>query len=324
MKSSKYPIERNSKILLVGAQGMVGSAIARLLHKLDYINVLTPGRQQIDLINQAAVDSYLKQHRPEIIIIAAAKVGGIYANSTYRSEFLYDNLMIASNLIHGAYENKIERLLFLGSSCIYPKNSPQPLKEDYLLKGPFEPTNEAYGLAKVAGLKMCQYYFEQYGCKYVSAMPTNLYGFGDNYHAENSHVLPALIRRFHEAKLNKLPEVTLWGTGKVYREFLNVDDLADACLFLLENYQEPTTINVGTEDEFTIKDLAHMVKEIVGYEGVIVHDLSKPDGMERKKLDTTRIEKLGWKAKISLREGLEMTYKDFVTRYPNLRGIALN
>jgi GDP-L-fucose synthase len=303
---------KERKILLAGARGMVGSSIARHLEKYQLEELLTPGRGEVDFTQQDQVKEYLQQHRPDLLIVVAAKVGGILANERYPAEFLYENLMIASNAIHQAHEADVGRLLFLGSTCIYPKYAPQPILEECLLSGPLEKTNEAYALAKIAGVKLCEYYRKQYGRKYISAMPTNLYGPGDNYHPENSHVLPALLRRFHEAKEQGAEEVMLWGSGKPLREFLHVDDLAKACLFLLENYDSSSTINIGSHDEVTIRGLAEMIADVVGFQGSIVHDLSKPDGTPRKKTDCTRLLSMGWSPEISLEKGIERTYQDFL------------
>lgn len=288
---------------------MVGSAMTRLMSSYQ---LLTPTRCELDFTDQLATKSYLEKHKPDAIVIAAAKVGGIYANMTYPAEFIYNNLMIAANLIHEAYRCGVERVLYLGSTCIYPREAPQPIPEEALLTGPLEKTNEAYALAKIAGIKLCEHYRTQYGCHYISAMPTNLYGPGDNYHPENAHVLPALIRRFHEAKEAADPQVTLWGTGKAQREFLYVEDLAEACLFLLQHYDEPEHINIGSHEEVSILEAAKLVAKTVGYEGEIVHDLSKPDGTPRKKTDITKIQKLGWSPKTSLEEGLKLSYQDYL------------
>ncbi len=304
-------IDTNQKILIAGAYGMVGSAITRLLIEQGNKNLLVPTREALDYTDQMAVRAYLTEHRPDSVIIAAAKVGGIYANMTYPAEFIYNNLMIASNLIHESYKVGVERLLYLGSTCIYPREAPQPIPEEALLTGLLETTNEAYALAKIAGIKLCQHYRHQYGCRYISAMPTNLYGPGDNYHPENSHVIPGLIRRFHEAKENNLSEVAIWGTGKALREFLYVEDLAKGCLFLLRHYDQPEQINIGSNEEVSILQVAQMVADVVGYEGKLVHDLSKPDGTPRKKSDTTRITQMGWAPEVSLSEGLRVSYQDF-------------
>lgn len=302
----------NANILLTGGRGMVGSALTRALRKAGNQSILSPTRAELDLCNQAAVESYIGEACPDIIIIAAAKVGGIYANSTYPADFLYDNLAIAAHTIHAAYKAGVKRLLFLGSSCIYPREAPQPIPEDSLLSGPLEQTNEPYAVAKIAGLKLCQAYREQYGVLYHSAMPTNLYGPGDNYHPENSHVIPGLIRRFHEAKENGAPEVEVWGTGKVLREFLHVEDLAAACLHVLSLADPPDWINIGSGIDQSIGDLAQAVKEAVGYEGKLTFDTSKPDGTPRKLLDSTRIQDSGWNPAISLQDGLKTTYNNFL------------
>ena len=286
MKNDLHP---DQTILIAGAEGMVGSAMTRLLSKSGYSHLLTPSRAALDYTDQAAVKAYLAANRPDVVVIAAAKVGGIYANMTYPAEFIYTNLMIASNLIHESYQMGVQRLLYLGSTCIYPREAPQPIPEEALLTGPLEKTNEAYALAKIAGIKLCEYYRQQYGCRYISAMPTNLYGPGDTYHPENAHVIPALIRRFHEAKRAALAEVSIWGTGKALREFLYVEDLAEACLFLLKHYDAPEQINVGSDEEISILEVAKEIAAVVGYEGNLVQDLSKPDGTPRKKSDITRI-----------------------------------
>jgi len=308
-------LEKSDKILIAGAHGMVGSALVRCFKKEHYHQLFTPSRQELDYTDQQAVRSYLHQKRPNVIVIAAAKVGGIWANMTYPAEFIYMNLMIACNLIHEAHAAGINRLLFLGSSCIYPREAPQPIPEHALLTGPLEKTNEAYALAKIAGIKMCQHYREQYGRCYISAMPTNLYGPNDNYHPQNAHVIPALIRRFHEAKTSEAAAVSIWGTGQALREFLYVDDLASACLHLLKQYDGLEHINIGSEEEITIRELALQVAEVVGYRGALMHDLSKPDGTPRKKTDISRILSLGWRPTISLGEGLHKSYVDFCSRY---------
>lgn len=291
---------------------MVGSAIKRKLEKEGFTNIITRTSKELDLRNQQAVNDFFAKEKPDYVFLAAAKVGGIMANNTYRGEFLYDNLMIQNNVIHASYLNKVKKLMFLGSSCIYPKLAPQPLKEDYLLTGPLEETNEPYAIAKIAGIKLCDAYRSQYACNYISVMPTNLYGPNDNYDLNNSHVLPALLRKFHEAKVNKEPAVVMWGTGTPRREFLHADDLADACYFLMQNYNEPGLINIGVGEDITIGELAQMVKEIVGYEGEIKNDLSKPDGTPRKLMDVNKLHSLGWKAKIGLREGIKEVYKEYV------------
>ncbi|MBX3163190.1 MAG: GDP-L-fucose synthase [Bacteroidetes bacterium] len=304
-------MELTSKIYIAGHRGMVGSAILRNLQKKGFKNFILKTSEEIDLRNQQQVADFYEKEKPDYVFIAAAKVGGIQANNTYRAEFLYDNLMIQNNLIHQAYMNKVRKLLFLGSSCIYPKLAPQPLKEDYLLSGFLEDTNEPYAIAKIAGIKMCENYRRQYGCDFISAMPTNMYGPNDNYNLNNSHVLPALIRKFHEAKEQNLPFVEMWGTGAPLREFLHADDLGDACVFLMQNYDGIKHVNVGTGTDLSIKDLALLIKKIVGYNGEIKHDLSKPDGTPRKLMDVSYIHSLGWKHKIELEEGIRMVYEDF-------------
>ena len=300
------------KILITGHRGMVGSALVREAQRRGGCEILTAGREALDLCDQAAVFRFLRSARPDIVVVAAAKVGGIHANAAYPAEFLYQNLAIASNLVHGSWQAGVGRLLFLGSSCIYPKLAPQPMPEDCLLASPLEPTNEAYAVAKIAGLKLCQHYRRQYGVCYHSAMPTNLYGPGDNYHPENSHVLPALIRRFHEAKAQGQPAVTVWGTGTPRREFLHVDDLADACFHLLGLADPPDWINVGVGEDVSILDLARLVAATVGYQGHTLTDPEKPDGTPRKLLDVTRIHATGWQARVPLAEGIAATYRDFV------------
>jgi GDP-L-fucose synthase len=305
-------LNHEQKILIVGAHGMVGQSLCRLFHRRGYENLLTPSRNELDATNQKAVSSYMQEHRPDIVLISAAKVGGIIANSTYPASFLYENVMIASNLIHQAHLSDVQRLLYLGSNCIYPKLAPQPIREDALLTSTLEPTNEAYALAKIVGLKLCSFYKKEYGRDYITAMPTNLYGPCDNYHPENSHVIPGLIRRFHEAKENRHEKVTIWGSGKPLREFLFVDDLAEALFVLLNCYHGKMHINVGSDEEVTIQELAQLIKETVGYEGVIENDLSKPDGTPRKKSDLTRIHALGWSAQTSLKEGLKIAYESYL------------
>jgi GDP-L-fucose synthase len=304
-------MEKASKIYIAGHRGMVGSGLERKLRKEGYNNIVTRTSAELDLRNQLAVNDFFEKERPEYVILAAAKVGGIYANSTYRAEFIYENLMIESNIIHAAFLNKVTKLLFLGSSCIYPKMAPQPLKEEYLLSGYLEPTNQPYAIAKIAGIEMCDSYRSQYGCNFISAMPTNLYGTNDNYHPENSHVLPALIRRIILAKKNNEPTVTIWGTGTPRREFLHVDDLADACFHLLHNYNEKGLLNIGCGTDISIKELAELIVTEVGYDGQLVFDSSKPDGTPRKLMDTTKINKLGWKPKIDLKNGLKKTIQEF-------------
>jgi GDP-L-fucose synthase len=293
---------------------MVGSAILRALEKSGYTNLLVAGRSELDLKDRVSVNSFFEKERPEYVFLAAAKVGGIYANDTYPADFLYENLMIQSNVIHASFMNQVKKLLFLGSSCIYPKLATQPIREDSLLSGYLESTNEAYAIAKIAGIKLCQAYHKQHGSNFISAMPTNMYGYNDNYHPANSHVLPALIRRFHEAKVEGKSEVVIWGNGTPLREFMFSDDLADACLFLMNSYDDPTLINVGTGEEVTIKELAILIGEIVGFNGKILFDESKPNGTPRKLMDSTRLHGLGYKHKVNLREGIKMTYQDFLKR----------
>ena len=302
-------MEKNSKIYIAGHRGMVGSAIHRRLQKEGFSNFVLRTSKELDLRNQQAVADFFAAEKPDYVFLAAAKVGGIVANNTYRADFLYDNLMIQSNIIHQAYINKVTKLLFLGSSCIYPKLAPQPLKEEYLLTGPLESTNEPYAIAKIAGIKMCDAYRDQYGCNFISVMPTNLYGPNDNYDLANSHVLPALIRKFHEAKERGDSEVVVWGSGNPKREFLHADDLADACVFLMETYNEPGLINIGTGKDISIKELAELVKAITGFEGQIVFDASKPDGTPRKLMDVSKLTAKGWTASISLQEGIAQTYQ---------------
>jgi len=295
---------------------MVGSAIMRRLMAEGFQNFVVRTSQELDLRDQQAVLNFFEKERPDHVFLAAAKVGGIMANDTYRAEFLYDNLSIQNNVIHSAYLTQVKKLLFLGSSCIYPKLAPQPLKEEYLLTGLLEHTNEPYAIAKIAGIKMCEAYRDQYGCNFISVMPTNLYGPNDNYDLNNSHVLPALIRKIHEAKNRKQPSVVMWGTGEPRREFLHADDLADACFFLMQKYSEAGMINVGIGEDLTINELAHLIKKIVGYEGKIEHDTSKPDGTPRKLLDVSKLNAMGWKAKISLEEGLRKVYQEFLESTP--------
>lgn len=303
-------MELTSKIYIAGHTGMVGSSIHRKLSSLGYTNIIGRSSTELDLRYQDAVISFLEEERPEYVFLAAAKVGGILANNQYRAEFLYDNLMMEANIIHGAFLAGVKKLLFLGSSCIYPKNAPQPLKEESLLTGLLEPTNEPYAIAKIAGIKLCEAYRNQYGCNFISAMPTNLYGPNDNYDLNGSHVLPALIRKFHEAKKENKKEVIIWGTGTPLREFMHVDDLAEALVFLMKNYNEPGFINVGSGDEISILALAILVKDIVGFEGSIIHDTSKPDGTPRKLMDNSRLTALGWKSTISLEDGIREVYKN--------------
>jgi len=305
-------LEKDAKIYIAGHRGMVGSAIYRKLTKEGFSNFVTRTSKELDLRDQVQVTEFFAKEKPDYVFLCAAKVGGIVANNTYRAEFLYDNLQIQNNVIHNSYLNGVKKLLFMGSSCIYPKMAPQPLKEEYLLTGLLEDTNEPYAIAKIAGIKMCDAYRAQYGCNYISVMPTNLYGYNDNYHPQNSHVLPALIRRFHEAKVNGTPTVTIWGTGSPKREFLFADDLAEACYYLMQNYNEPNLINIGTGHDLSIKDLAEMVKKTIGYEGIIDFDTTKPDGTPRKLMDVSKLHSWGWKHKIDLEEGLALAYQDFL------------
>ena len=305
-------MKKEDKIYIAGHNGMVGSSIVRKLEQEGFANLITRSSKELNLINQADVLAFFEENKPDYVFLAAAKVGGIQANNTYKGDFLYDNLMIQTNVIHAAHTQGVKKLLFLGSSCIYPKFAQQPISEDSLLTGTLEPTNEPYAIAKIAGIKLCDAYRDQYGANFISAMPTNLYGPNDNYDLSNSHVLPAMIRKFHEAKNNGGKEVVVWGTGKPMREFLYVDDLAEACYFLIENYNEPGAINVGTGSDITIADLAHLVKKIVGFEGEIVFDTSKPDGTPKKQLDVSRINQLGWKATTELEAGIRKAYSSFL------------
>lgn len=305
----------HAKIYVAGHRGMVGSAIIRKLKKEGHEHIICKNSSELDLRNQSQVLRFFKNEKPDQVYLCAAKVGGIHANNSYRAEFLYDNLMIAANIIHAAYETEVKKLLFLGSSCIYPKLAPQPIREEYLLTGALEPTNEPYAIAKIAGLKLCESYRRQYGCNFISAMPTNLYGPNDNYDLNNSHVLPALIRKFHEAKLENKDEVIIWGTGSPKREFLYVDDLAEACLFLMDHYEEAQAINIGTGQDISIIELAKTIADIVGYKGQIKQDLNKPDGTPRKLLDVSKINHLGWQARIRLEDGILQTYQDFLSNY---------
>lgn len=320
-------MDKNSKIYVAGHLGLVGGGIWRAFERHGYTNLLGRSIEELDLINQAAVEAFFAEEKPEYVVLVAAKVGGIQANNTYRGQFIYENIMIEMNVIHAAYKHGVKKLLFLGSSCIYPKLAEQPIKEESLLTGPLEPTNEPYAIAKIAGIRLCDAYNRQYGTNFISAMPTNMYGPGDNYHPENSHVLPALIRRFHEAKESAADKVICWGTGSPLREFLYADDLAEACVFLVENadYKDmaftdasgtvQSHINVGSGKEATIREMAEIVKEVVGFEGAIEWDHSKPDGTPRKLMDSSRINALGWKPQISLKEGLALAYADFLARY---------
>jgi GDP-L-fucose synthase len=307
-------LHSDNSIFITGHRGMVGGALVRALGRHGLGRIITATRAELDLTNQAQVDAFVERTKPGVMIIAAAKVGGIHANSTYPADFIYENLMIAANLIHSAHRHGVGRVLFLGSSCIYPREAPQPMPEDCLLTSPLEPTNEAYAIAKIAGLKLCQHYRSQYGDLFHSAMPTNLYGPGDNYHAENSHVIPGLIRRFHEAKVNAAPEVVVWGTGTPMREFLFVDDLAEGCLHLLNEANPPHWVNIGSGEDVTIRELAETIKEVVGYSGALRFDTSKPDGTPRKLLDVSRMKTLGWQPQVGLREGLALAYQEYTQR----------
>ncbi|MDX2172533.1 MAG: GDP-L-fucose synthase [Bacteroidota bacterium] len=304
-------MELNSKIYVAGHRGMVGSAIMRNLQSKGYNTIITRSSKELDLRNSQAVSDFFVAEKPEYVFLAAAKVGGIQANNTYRADFIYENLMIQNNVIHNAYLNGVKKLMFLGSSCIYPKLAPQPLKEKYLLTGLLEETNEPYAVAKIAGIKMCESYKRQYGCNFISVMPTNMYGPNDNYNLNSSHVLPALIRKFHDAKESNLPFVEMWGTGTPMREFLHADDLGDACVYLMNTYNDEQFVNIGSGTDLTIKDLALLIKDIVGYKGEIKHDLTKPDGTPRKLMDVSYLHSLGWKHKIELPEGIALVYDDF-------------
>lgn len=303
-------MDKQARIFVAGHNGMVGAALVRKLIQEGYTNLLLRTKDDLDLRNQQAVNSFFEDTQPEYVFIAAAKVGGIHANNTYRAEFIYDNLMIAANIIHQSYVHGIKKLLFLGSSCIYPKHAPQPLKESYLLTGPLEPTNEPYAIAKIAGIKLCENYRLQYGCNFISAMPCNLYGPNDNYHPENSHVIPSLLRKFYEAKQRELPHVTIWGSGNALREFLHVDDLAEACLLLMQHYNELPFVNVGSGEEISIRELAFMIKEITGYTGELIFDTNYPDGTPRKVLDSSLIREIGWRPRNSLRKGIARVYQE--------------
>ncbi|RKE49591.1 GDP-L-fucose synthase [Sphingobacterium detergens] len=307
-------MEKDAKIYVAGHRGMVGSAIYRKLTELGYSNIVTRTSQELDLCNQQAVADFFNEEKPDYVFLAAAKVGGIMANNTYRADFIYENMAIQNNVIKSSYDNEVTKLMFLGSSCIYPKMAPQPLNEDLLLTGTLEPTNEPYAIAKIAGIKMAEAFRDQYGCNYISVMPTNLYGINDNYHPQNSHVLPALIRRFHEAKVNNLDEVVIWGSGTPLREFLFSDDLADACVFLMNSYNEKQFVNIGIGEDLSIKDLAELIKEVIGYTGKISFDTSKPDGTPRKLMDVSKLHALGWKHKTNLREGIKLAYEDFLSK----------
>lgn len=308
-------MEKEAKIYIAGHRGMVGSAIHRQLISRGFNNFVLRTSAELDLRDQAAVNAFFAEQKPEYVFLAAAKVGGILANNTYRAEFLWDNLSIQNNIIHSAHTHGTKKLMFLGSSCIYPKLAPQPLKEEYLLTGLLESTNEPYAIAKIAGIKLCEAYRDQYGCNFISVMPTNLYGINDNYHPENSHVLPALIRRFHEAKVDSTSQVAIWGSGTPKREFLYADDMAEACIYLMETYNEKEFLNIGTGEDISILDLAHLVAQVIGYQGDIVTNPEKPDGTPRKLMDVSKLHQLGWKHSTSLREGIRSAYEDFLSRY---------
>lgn len=310
-------MKKQAKIFVAGHRGMVGSAIVRQLQQNGYTNIITQTRQGLDLTNQQAVHQFVEEQKPDYIFIAAAKVGGINANNIYRADFIYENLIIEANLIHAAHKADVQRLMFLGSSCIYPKLAPQPLKEDYLLTGPLEPTNEPYAIAKIAGIKLCEAFNHQYGRQYISVMPTNLYGPNDNYDLNNSHVLPALIRKAHEAKLRGDKELVVWGTGTPMREFLYADDLANACVYLMEQEYDGPLVNIGTGTDVTIRELAETVLKVIEFPGALTFDTSKPDGTPRKLMDVSRLHSLGWKASTSLEHGIRLAYDDFVARYSN-------
>lgn len=305
-------MNKNSRIYIAGHNGMVGSAIIRSLEQKGFTSLIYRTSKELDLRNQAQVESFFEKEKPEYVFLAAAKVGGIHANNTYPAEFIYDNLMIETNIIHSAYKNNVKKLLFLGSSCIYPKFAEQPIKEEYLLMGKLEETNEAYAIAKIAGIELCKFYRRQYGCDFISAMPTNLYGINDNFNLETSHVMPALIRKFHEAKINSSKEVVMWGTGKPRREFMYVDDLADSLIHLMINYSQESHVNLGTGEDIEIGELSKIIKEVVGYDGIIVNDLTKPDGTPRKLLDISKLRSTGFKHKVQLKEGIENVYRWFL------------
>lgn len=312
-------MKTESKIYVAGHNGLVGSAIVRKLKKEGYENLITRSHSELDLTRQKDVESFFNEEKPEYVFLAAAKVGGIHANEMAPAEFMYINLAIETNVIHSAYKNQVKKLLFMGSGCIYPRIVPQPIREDYLLTAPLEKTNEAYAIAKIAGLKMCEFYNRQYGTDYISVMPCNLYGPGDNYHPENSHVIPALLRKFHEAKINKSPQVIMWGTGSAMREFLHIDDIADASYFLMQNYSGDECVNIGCGRDMSIRELGELIRDIVGYRGEIIYDPSYPDGTPRKLLDSSKLFAMGWRPSISLREGLKETYLDYIENSKNYR-----
>lgn len=315
-------LDKEAGVFVAGHRGMVGSAIVRALARVGFVNIITRTSEQLDLRNQAAVDAFFASEAPEYVFLAAARVGGILANDSYPADFIYDNLAIETNVIHAAHVHGVKKLLFLGSTCIYPKLASQPMREDALLTGPLEPTNEWYAIAKIAGIKLCQAFRKQHGCDFISAMPTNLYGPGDNYDLEASHVIPAMLRKMHEAKVGGERQVVLWGTGKPRREFLHVDDLADALLFLIQGYSAPLHVNIGVGSDLTIFELAGLIKDVTGFQGELVFDSSRPDGTPRKLVDTSLINDLGWQPKIALRDGLERTYEHFVRNYDDAKGVA--
>ena len=308
-------MNKEDKVYVAGHRGLVGSAIVRLLEEKGFKNIITRTSLELDLRDQYLVRRFFEKEKPQYVFMAAAKVGGIWANKTYPAEFIYDNITLQNNIINESYRSGVTKLLFLGSSCIYPKNAQQPIKEEYLLSGYLEPTNEAYAIAKIAGIEMCQSYHKQYGCRFISVMPTNLYGPGDNYDLQNSHVLPALIRKFHQAKINGEATVTVWGTGTPLREFLHANDVASACLFLMEKYESPEIINIGVGKDHSIKEMALLIKKVTGFTGELVFDTTKPDGTLRKLLSVDKINALGWHASIGLEEGIQHTYEDFVNKY---------
>ena len=307
-------MNKEAKIYIAGHSGMVGSALLRNLKANGYSNFILKDISELDLTNQEETNNFFSAEKPEYVFLAAAKVGGIQANNTYKAEFIYDNLMIELNVIHASYKHNVKKLLFLGSSSIYPKAAIQPLKEEYLLSGLLEPTNEPYAIAKIAGIKLCEFYHSQYRCNFINVLPANLYGYNDNYNLNSSHVLPAMIRKFHEAKVNNDTHVTIWGTGTPRREFMFAEDLADACIYLMNNYDSPELVNIGTEEEFTISELANLVKKTVGFKGDLVFDTEKPDGVPRKLLDASKLHSLGYKHKTNLEEGLKLVYNDFLSR----------
>lgn len=307
-----FELNKDSKIYVAGHNGLVGSAIVRSLKEKGYVNIIKKAHKELDLTNQLHVENFFQNEKPDIVILAAAKVGGIGANIKYPAEFLMENLQMQCNVIKSAFNNEVKKLVFLGSSCIYPTNAPQPLKEEYLMSGYLEPTNEGYAIAKIAGLKLCEFYNKQYGSNFISVMPCNLYGINDNFNLQTAHVVPSLMRRIHEAKVNNTPYVEIWGSGKQYRELMYVDDMADATVFMMENYNGSDFINIGTGKDKTIKEIAEIIKEVVGYRGELKFDISKPDGMFRKVLDVSQLDKLGWEYKIEFKEGIELTYKWFL------------